>query len=483
MRDDGFGLLRGEDLSKRPAGGHLRTKEANERARGGDPETIAAFAKGAEGEEIVGSLLASLPGDEWHVLHSIPLESIGDVDHLVIGPPGLVVINTKNHTGRRVVVGADGLRVDGVERDHLSQIGRQGRVVANHVRDVTHLSVPTVAVVAVVVSKTADLEVWSSPADVLAVASESLVETLASLEVRQTQTESDQLFEMLRRADAWLLSATTRPSSSGAKALMPRGRAPRVRSSSSSSSSSRSPRGGRAPRWWPLVSAALAILIVLAIANLARVGMNSLATLAADMANPQADADEPVASGTSETEAESVAAVMPTLPNAEPLYGKSELARFLEASLVAGETSIDVSYWVESGGLSPDGLDDAVAAAASRNPYAYVDSWTTSESTVSVEYVVGPISLSSQQIRTRMAAESAADEVESLAGPGASKEDVRHYLDEILVIDEHATSEGDTPEARLIASPDEAFGALRYGIATERGYRRALNAIVAQLGE
>ncbi|WP_156160883.1 nuclease-related domain-containing protein [Demequina maris] len=455
--------------------------EAHERARGGDPESIAAFAKGAEGEEIVGSLLASLPTDEWHVLHSIPLKSIGDVDHLVIGPPGLVVINTKNHTGRRVVVGADGLRVDGVERDHLPQIGRQSRVVANHVRDVTHLSVPTVAVVAVVVSKTSDLEVSSSPADVRVVASGSLVETLESLEVHQTPTDSEQLFEMLRIADAWLLSATASPTSSRAKAPMPRGRASRARSSSSSSS--RSPRGRRAPRWWPLVSAAMAILIVLAIANLARVGMNSLATLAADMTSPRADADEPVASGTSETEAETVAAVKPTLPNAEPLYGKSELARFLEASLVTGEESIDVSYWVESGGLSPDGLDDAVAAAAARNPYAYVDRWTTGTSTVSVEYLVGPISLSSQQIRTRMAAESAADEVEALAGPGASKKHVRHYLDELLVIDEDATSEGDTAEVRLITSPDEAFGALRYGVATERGYRRALNAIVAQLGE
>ncbi|WP_062316112.1 nuclease-related domain-containing protein [Demequina maris] len=477
MRDDGFGLRRGEDLSKRPAGGHLRTKEANERARGGDPGRIAAFAKGAEGEEIVGALLASLPADEWHVLHSIPLDSIGDVDHLVIGPPGLVVINTKNHAGLRVMVEADILRVDGVERDHLVQIGRQSRVVANHVRDVTLVSVPTVAVVAVVVSTTADLEVSSAPSDVLVVASDSLVETLESLEVRQTPTDSEMLFEMLRSADAWLLPATAKPSPFRAKAPMPRGRASAVRSSS------RSPRGGRAPRWWPLVSAALAILIVLGIANLARVGMNSLATLAADMADPQADADEPVAAAASGTEAESVAAVKPTLPNAEPLYGKSELARFLEASLVTGETSIDVSYWVESDGLTPGGLDDAVAAAAARNPYAYVDRWTTGTSTVSVEYVVGPISRSSQQIRTRMEAESAADEVESLAGPVASKQDVRNYLDDLLIIDEDATSEGDTAEVRLITSPDEAFGALRYGVATERGYRRALNAIVAQLGE
>src|SRR4051795_2727414 len=39
----------------------------------------------------------------WRVLHSIPVGEVGtDIDHLLIGPPGVFTINTKTHPGKRV---------------------------------------------------------------------------------------------------------------------------------------------------------------------------------------------------------------------------------------------------------------------------------------------------------------------------------------------------------------------------------------------
>jgi hypothetical protein len=62
-----------------------------------------SFRKGASGEEIVGYALDNFP-DEFRVIHDLTTP-FGNVDHVVIGPSGAYVIDTKNWKG---VVGADG---------------------------------------------------------------------------------------------------------------------------------------------------------------------------------------------------------------------------------------------------------------------------------------------------------------------------------------------------------------------------------------
>jgi len=71
-----------------------------------------SYFKGARGEEIVGIWLASLPAG-YHVFHDVDLSGVGSLDHLVIGPTGVFVIETKFWAW---VVTADGtsLLVDGV---------------------------------------------------------------------------------------------------------------------------------------------------------------------------------------------------------------------------------------------------------------------------------------------------------------------------------------------------------------------------------
>lgn len=62
-----------------------------------------AWRKGAEGEEAVGRRLAKLP-EGWQVLHDLTIGSQGaNLDHLVVGPPGVFTVNTKHHTGRVTV--------------------------------------------------------------------------------------------------------------------------------------------------------------------------------------------------------------------------------------------------------------------------------------------------------------------------------------------------------------------------------------------
>lgn len=60
------------------------------------------YERGAEGEEATAAVLTALPVDEWTVFHDLrwPGRRFANVDHVVIGPPGVFVIDTKNWTGR-----------------------------------------------------------------------------------------------------------------------------------------------------------------------------------------------------------------------------------------------------------------------------------------------------------------------------------------------------------------------------------------------
>ncbi len=80
-----------------------------------------AWRMGAEGEEAVGAVLDRLARQDggWTVLHDLPIGTRGaNVDHLVLGPPGLFTINSKR-TGHRVSVGKHVVFNGGSKTDHV----------------------------------------------------------------------------------------------------------------------------------------------------------------------------------------------------------------------------------------------------------------------------------------------------------------------------------------------------------------------------
>jgi Nuclease-related domain len=54
--------------------------------------------RGAQGEEHVGALLEELVGEGWMVIHDASLGA-GNIDHIIVGPPGVFTIETKSHPG------------------------------------------------------------------------------------------------------------------------------------------------------------------------------------------------------------------------------------------------------------------------------------------------------------------------------------------------------------------------------------------------
>lgn len=74
---------------------------------------------GAIGELKVARELDKL-GPEWLVLHAVPVGTRGsDIDHVLVGPPGIFTINTKLHDGKRIWVGSKRMMVGGHKTNHL----------------------------------------------------------------------------------------------------------------------------------------------------------------------------------------------------------------------------------------------------------------------------------------------------------------------------------------------------------------------------
>jgi hypothetical protein len=79
--------------------------------------------RGASAEEHVGSLLEQLPASRWHVIHDASFGR-GNIDHILIGPPGLFTVETKSHPGPVRVGRVHGatIRQAQAQRDAIEQV-------------------------------------------------------------------------------------------------------------------------------------------------------------------------------------------------------------------------------------------------------------------------------------------------------------------------------------------------------------------------
>jgi Nuclease-related domain len=78
--------------------------------RDSPPFYIEKWRLGADGERATGKALASLRREGWHTLHDLPTPR-GNRDHVVVGPGGAFLLDSKN-LGGEVSVQGDVLRVE-----------------------------------------------------------------------------------------------------------------------------------------------------------------------------------------------------------------------------------------------------------------------------------------------------------------------------------------------------------------------------------
>ncbi len=97
-----------------------------------EPPSVRAWAIGAGGEERLGSLLEPLEDEGFVVLHDLRIPGAREnIDHLLIGPPGVFVVETKTYRGSVRVRGGE-LFIDGRRKTgFFDQVERQIAAVAS----------------------------------------------------------------------------------------------------------------------------------------------------------------------------------------------------------------------------------------------------------------------------------------------------------------------------------------------------------------
>ena len=160
-----------------------------------------AWRRGAEGEEEVAWQLRKL-GEGWHALHSVPIGSgETDIDHLVIGPPGVFALNTKNHLGKRVTVYEKAIYVSGSKQPYLTKSRAEGRRASKLLSRACNFPV-TVSPMLVIMANELDLK--GQPTDVHVVARKRLANWIEIQTPCLSAAETELIYAAARRRSTWI---------------------------------------------------------------------------------------------------------------------------------------------------------------------------------------------------------------------------------------------------------------------------------------
>jgi nuclease-like protein len=142
---------------------------------GASPLTVDSWPwyKGALGEIAVGRILAVL-GPDWLVLHAVPVGTGStDIDHVLVGPAGVLTINTKKHSGQSVWVAGRTLMVAGKRTRHLYNAAHEATWASKLLSAALGAAVDVTGVVVIVELK--NLTIKARPDQVAAVTERQLL--------------------------------------------------------------------------------------------------------------------------------------------------------------------------------------------------------------------------------------------------------------------------------------------------------------------
>ena len=162
------------------------------------------FAAGARGERTVGRQLSRWATRHgWHVLHAVPVGQRGaDIDHVVIGPFGVVTVNTKT-TGTAVWVGEYGLTVGGQPVDYLRKSRHEADRAGRLLHRATGLQVPVQPAIVFVGARKVTVR-GGGPADVAVLpAPRALRHWLCKQSPALQPDQVEAIYEAARRPGSW----------------------------------------------------------------------------------------------------------------------------------------------------------------------------------------------------------------------------------------------------------------------------------------
>jgi len=160
--------------------------------------------RGSKGERVVGRRLARLGHDGWDVLRAVQAHGGDEVEHLVVGPPGVFTISTLYHRGARIRVGSQVVWVDDSIREYLRNARIEAASVARRLGETLgDLAVPVIPVLAFV--DAAAIDTHDGHPDVLVVAGERLDAELRDCRGELSLPERDRIVAAAHRAGLWTI--------------------------------------------------------------------------------------------------------------------------------------------------------------------------------------------------------------------------------------------------------------------------------------
>jgi hypothetical protein len=110
-------------------------------------EQAEGWYRGVIGERRVAEILSSV-GDDWTVLHSVPVGAgASDIDHVAIGPAGVFTINTKFSPGKDVWVAGRGMYVGGSKQPYTLNAIHEARRASTYLTGKSGLTIPVTGLI------------------------------------------------------------------------------------------------------------------------------------------------------------------------------------------------------------------------------------------------------------------------------------------------------------------------------------------------
>ncbi|MBM0123447.1 NERD domain-containing protein [Pimelobacter simplex] len=163
-----------------------------------------AWRFGADGEEAVAAQLLAL-GPAWRVLHAVRVGERGsDIDHVVVGPPGVFTVNAKHHPNASIWVGGDTFMVNGQRVPYIRNSRHEARRAARLLTE--HAGFPvTAAGVIAVMGAHKGFKIRAQPEDgaVVVVTRRRIAHHLLSQPHRLSPREVDAVYDIARRSTTW----------------------------------------------------------------------------------------------------------------------------------------------------------------------------------------------------------------------------------------------------------------------------------------
>jgi hypothetical protein len=164
------------------------------------------WPRGTRGERVVGRRLARLARDGWDVLRAVGLGGGEEVEHLVIGPPGVFTVSTLYHRGARIRVGGQVVWVDDLIREYLRNARTGAAAVTRRLGAELWGDGPEVRVTSVLAFVGASaIDAHDGHPDVLIVAGERLDAELRDCRGELSLPERDRIAAAAHRAGLWTI--------------------------------------------------------------------------------------------------------------------------------------------------------------------------------------------------------------------------------------------------------------------------------------